>query len=241
MNLAGRWGPVVLATTLGLLSVPLVAAWLVQPLPAWQQEIVDAPPLNWLDALLLSLVSAVTASIVGGSLAGTLVRSRPVAATLVAIGTAWPIGIGMTSITAATVGIGFRAGIFCFDTCSPEITNLDPLSGFAAYFTSVQGAVFFVVPPIVSILLLAVAMWLARRGRFVAGIVLTVGAYAVLHIWTIVTGGGGAFACLAIGVMAWAIVLHQRLNRVEIESPPGGPDIPLPAIADTGESRSNPT
>ena len=226
MTLAGRWGPVLLALAFGLLSVPLVAASLVQPLPGWEQRIVHAPQVGWPQALLLALVSAVTASVVGGSLGGQLVRSRPVAAALVAIGTAWPIGIGMLSITAAASGIGLRIGVMCIDTCTPEITSADPLSGFAAYPQSLRGAAVFVVPLVVFSILMVVAWWLGRRRRFLAGIVLTVVAYAVLHVWSVLLGGFIAFVCIAIGVVIWAAVLSRPRKDAEIKRQPSGPAIP---------------
>jgi hypothetical protein len=118
MNLARRGGPVLLALALGLLSVPFVAVLLIQPLPDYQQQIVEAPSLSWLDAVRLALVSAMSASVVGGFLGGAVIRSRLVAGTLVAIGIAWPVGIGMLSITASTLGIGLRLAIVCSDTCN---------------------------------------------------------------------------------------------------------------------------
>ena len=224
--LAGRWGPVLLALAFGLLSVPLVAASLVQTPQDWQQEIVHAPPVGWFEALLLALVSAVTAAVVGGSFGGRLVRSRPDAAVLVAIGVAWPVGIGMLSITAAAFGIGLRVGILCIDTCTPEITNANPLSGFVAYPQSLLGAAVVAVPVVAFIVLMAVAWWLGRRRRFLAGIVLTVVAYAVLHLWSILLGGFIAFACLAIGVVIWGTVLHRPWKDAELKRQPGGPAIP---------------
>ena len=146
VTLAGRWGPVLLAVAFGLPSMPLVWSLLVQPPPESQQIIVGAPPVGWLDALLLSMASVATASVAGGSLGGILVRSRPLAAALVAIGTAWPVGIGMLSIAAAALGIEVRIAIVCVDTCSPEITNQEPLSGFGAYFEFVWAAFPFLLP-----------------------------------------------------------------------------------------------
>ena len=226
MTLAGRWGPVLLALAFGLLSVPLVAASLVQPLPDWEQEIVHAPQVGWPQALLLALVSAVTASVVGASLGGQLVRSRPVAAALVAIGTAWPVGIGMLSITAAVFGIGLRVGILCIDTCTPEITSADPLSGFAAYPQSLLGAAVFGVPLVVFIILMVVAWWLSRRHRFLAGVVLTIVGYGALHVFSVSLGGGIAFACLAFGTVIWATRLYPTANDAELKRQPSGPAIP---------------
>ena len=207
MTLGGRRGPVMLALGFGLLSVPFVAVSLLQLPPDWEQEIVQAPQVGWPQAVVLALVSVVSASVVGGSLGGRLVRSRPIAGTLVASGTAWPIGIGMLSLTAAAFGIGLRIGVLCIDTCTPEITNADPLSGFVAYGLSLIPGVVGVVPVIVFIILMAAAWWLSRRRRFLIGVVLTAVGYAALHIFGIFLGGAIAFACLAMGVVIWAIVL----------------------------------
>jgi hypothetical protein len=225
MNLSGPRTPVLLAIGLGLLSVPLVAAGLIQPLPEWKQQIVEAPPLGFVGATVLALASALTASLVGGSLGGTLVRTRPVAAVLVALATAWPLGIGMLSITGAALGIQIRAGVLCIDTCNAMVTSEDGFSGFSAYPESLLGAAVFVVPIVLAVILLAVAVWLALRGRMMAGVIVIVGAYAALHAMSIFGGNGIPFACLAIGVTIWARLLHRAdLNPVVTT--------PVEAIAD---------
>ena len=214
-TVAGRWGPVLLALAFGLLSIPLVAASLVQAPPEWQQTIVDASPMSWLDALILAVVSAVTAAVVGGTLGGNLVRSRPVAAALVAIATAWPIGIGMLSITATAFGSRLRMGIYCIDTCTASISDRDPFSGIGAYVHSLIFAAFFVVPAIACVVLMVIGVWLARRRRFVTAMAFVVAGYAALHAWSVLSGGGVAFACLAFGVIVWATALHQPISALD--------------------------
>jgi hypothetical protein len=53
-SLLSPWGPVLLALAFGFVSIPFVAAAFVQPLPGWQQEIVDAPRVSSPDAFLLA-------------------------------------------------------------------------------------------------------------------------------------------------------------------------------------------
>lgn len=213
-TLAGRWGPVLLALAFGLLSIPLVAASLVQAPPALQQEQRDALPLGWLDALILGVVSAVTAAVVGGTLGGNLVRSRPVAAALVAIATAWPIGIGMLSITATALGIRLRMGIYCIDTCNASISDRDPFSGIGAYVISLIWGAWFVVPAIACVVLMVIGAGLAWRRRVVTAMAFVVAGYAALHWWSVL-GGGVAFACLAFGVIVWATALHQPISALD--------------------------
>jgi hypothetical protein len=157
-----------------------------------------------------------TASIVGGTLGGTIVRSRPMIAALVAIGTAWPVGIGMLSITAHALDISLRTGIYCIDTCSVSITSLQPLSGLGAYATSVVWGMPF-GSPIGSGILLLVAWWLGRHHRYLAGVVVTIAAYAFLHMWSVLSQGLIAFACLAVGVVISATLLHRIEKRDLVE------------------------
>ena len=221
-TLAGRWGPVLLALAVGLLSIPLVAVSLVQA-HMKSQRMVDESSLSWLDALILAVVSAVTAAVVGGILGGNLVRSRPVAAALVAIATAWPIGIGMLSITATALGIPLLIGSSCTFGC---ISDGDPFSGIEAYLSSLIFGAFFVWPPIAGVVLMVIGAWLAGRRRLVTAMAFVVAGYAALHWWSVL-GGGVAFACLAFGVIVWATALHQPISalddRLQVDDAGGEP------------------
>jgi hypothetical protein len=232
--LAGRWGPVVLAVALGILSVPFVAVALIQPFREGEQDYLHAPPLDWPGALVLALVSATTASVVGGSVGGMLVRSRPVIGALVAIGTAWPIAISMLSVTSAAFGISLRKAVVCIDECSASITDQGPFSGAIAYVGSLLGSALLIFPPIACLLLLIVGVALARRGRIVWAIVVVVGAYAALHTFSLFYGGGIAMACLAIGVTIWAIKLRRTgTDQVEQRGRPV-----IPPVSPSGSTTS---
>ena len=221
-TLAGRWGPVLLALAFGLLSIPLVAVSLVQA-HMKSQRMVDESSLSWLDALILAVVSAVTAAVVGGILGGNLVRSRPVAAALVAIATAWPIGIGMLSITATALGIRLLIGDGCTFGC---ISDGDPFSGIEAYLSSLFFGAWFVVPVIACVVLMVIGAWLAGRRRLVTAMAFVVAGYAALHWWSVL-GGGVAFACLAFGVIVWATALHLPISalddRLQVDDAGGEP------------------
>jgi hypothetical protein len=132
----------------------------------------------------------------------------------------------MLSITAAALGIWVRMGIYCIDTCTASITNQDPLSGPGAYLLSLLVGAIFPVGAIATTVLVVVARQLAKRGRLFAGIVLTVGAYAAIHLMSVLTGGSVAFACLAIGVVIWAVVLHLTMRRDPIKRQDSGPVVP---------------
>jgi hypothetical protein len=201
--------PILLAVVFGLLSVPIVAWSLVQAPADWVQDIVHAPLLGWSDAVTLALCSTVAASLVGGGLGGLLVRRHPVAATLLAIGTAWPVGIAMLSLVAATLGIGLRTGILCIDTCTPSITDQDPLSGLAASVGVVVGSAVFLIFPVAFAGLVAAGAFASRRGNVLVGSALVVAGYGALYFWSLLLGGGPAFVCLALGVVAWTVLLHQ--------------------------------
>jgi hypothetical protein len=202
------------ALPFGLISIPLVATSLVQALPEWQQNIVDAPSLGWLAALVLAAGSVIPASIIGGGLGGQFVRSRPVAGAIVAIAVAWPVGIAMLSITASLAGISLETAILCIDTCTPQITNLQPGSGLAAYATALVVGQVFIVPPVAGVVLLLLARWTAKRHRLLSSLVLSIAAYGAVHLMS-VTYGGLAFPCLAIGITVWAVLLREKIPAEE--------------------------
>ena len=203
------WGPPLLAIVLGLLSVPLVAGSLAPEPPEWQAELIGVGPLDSGDAFLLATVSVIAAALVGGGLASRLVRRNPVAASLVAIGTAWPTAIAMLSVTAAVFGIGLATPIVCIDSCNPEITNTDPSSGLRAYVATASLGVMFVVPIVLSIVCILVAVVLRRQGTVLFGSLFIVVGYGALHFWS-VRYGAVPFACLAIGVVVWAVTLGRH-------------------------------
>lgn len=207
-------GPVRLALGLALLSMPVVAASLVQAPEAWQQRIVRAPRVGWVDAVVLALPSTLTASVVGGFLGSRLVRTRPIAAVLVAIGSAWPVGIMMLPISAAVMGIGLRAGILCIDTCNPSLTDEVPISGISAYIGSLIGGAFFIAPPALFVACV-VAAWRIGRRRYMAGSVLAIAGYGFLHGWSLLLGGFPAFAALAFGVLTWVRLLYRSTTGME--------------------------
>ena len=215
--LATPVAPILVAVVFGLLSVPIVAWSLVQAPADWVQDIVHAPPIGWSDGITLALCSTVGAALVGGGLGGLVVRRHPVAATLLAIGTAWPVGIAMLSLVAATFGIGLRTGIQCIDTCTPYITDQDPLSGLAASFEVVFYSAFFLIFPAAFAGLLAAGAFAGRRGNVLVGSALVVAGYGALYFWSLLLGGGPAFVCLALGVVAWTVLLHPP--RVEAITP----------------------
>ena len=240
-TLAGRWGPVLLTLAFGLLSIPLVAVSLVQA-HMKSRTMVDESSLSWLDALILAVVSAVTAAVVGGTLGGNLVRSRPVAAALVAIATAWPIGIGMLSITATALGIRLLIGDGCTFGC---ISDGDPFSGIEAYLSSLIFGAFFVWPPIAGVVLMVIGAWLAGRRRLVTAMAFVVAGYAALHAFS-VGSGGVAFACLAFGVIVWATALHQPISalddRLQVDDA-GGDSLradPSVGVVDGAEASTDP-
>src|SRR3954452_9640777 len=89
---AGRWGPIAVALVLALASMPLVALSLLVPPADWITRELDGRgfALSVWEALLLATSSVVIAAVVGGGVAGLLVRRWPVIASLVAMGIAWP-------------------------------------------------------------------------------------------------------------------------------------------------------
>ena len=152
--------------------------------------------------------------------------AAPLLAPSMAIGTAWPTAIAMLPITASAIGIRLQAAIGCFDVCTVGITSAEPLSGFGAYLGSaILASLLFLLPPGAFLVALLVARWLGRHHKVGAASGLVVVGYAVLHFVSIFYGGAIPFACLALGVVTWAALLHERVGRLAGRgvSPPEAP------------------
>lgn len=210
--LAGPFGPSLLAVAFALLSVPFVAASLARPLG---DGLGNMPAVAWSDRLGVALVSTVASAVVGGTLGGLLVRSRPRLATLVAIGTAWPVGISLLPIAAAAWGNTLEIGAMCFASCEAVITQKDGWTGLSAYLSTVGWGFVFVLPVVLGAMLLGMARAPRSGLRVWASCLLVVGGYGALHAVSLVEGGGVAFVCLGVGVLVWTRVLVAPAPKTE--------------------------
>ena len=230
MSLANsRAGPVLVALGLGLLSVPLVA-WSLTVEPSARalangplDERIDWMPVVALDALLLAVVVIVPTSLIAGWLGGLAWRRWRLVGVAVAISLGWALGIVLLPIAASLLGIHLRAGITCtaLTFCQATLRDDELLSGATAYVELVAGVLLLMSAPVVPLIPIA-ALWLGRRaGRFVVPVLAVIGGHAIIHWMAIANQDPSAvvaYACLAVGVLLWALWLRRSMPGQEPEA-----------------------
>jgi hypothetical protein len=206
-------------------SILPVAWWLIQP-PASIGEPIDWQAIALPQAFVLAAASVLPAALVGGFLAGLLVRRHPAIAAFVAMTVSWWVGIGMLPLAAGVLGITYTAAFFCIDfDCSAFLDYQEPLLGFTAYPISfIWSAVlwpYLAVPLVLGIVALVVR-------RKVTTIVFAIALHSGLSVGSITLGGFVPYVCLAVGVFVWAMWLaetaersHQEAETVAAQSPAG--------------------
>jgi hypothetical protein len=232
----GRGRAVALGLLFGLCSLPVVAWWLLRPPSGWQHMTAHYPhlgevPLAPGDALLLSAIPVFAASLAGSIIGGLRVRRDPVVASLLAVAASWAAGFVVLTVAADAQGIALE-GQFLLEgtmkeaprsTPSPYVAG--PVDQALLYLGSVAVGAAFTFP--VVLLLLAAATRLRRRGWWFVGSLAVIGAFATVH-WITIVSGIVPFACLAVGVLAWTAILHdRRAASREGAQPLGDPPWPV--------------
>lgn len=188
-----------------------VAWWLRQP-PAAIGEPTGWQAVTLPQALLLAAASVIPAALVGGAVAGWLVRRHPAIAAFVAMTVSWWVGILMLPLAAGILGIPYAAGFFCADGCTAFLDYQEPFLGFTAYPISLIWTValwpYLAVP-----LVLGIVGLLVRRR--VVTILFAVALHSGLSVGSIALGGFLPYVCLAIGVLVWAMWLAEPADEVE--------------------------
>lgn len=216
-------GPVVTAVVFAVLSI-LPVAWSLQSVPAHQASLADWSPPGWPGALLLATCAGLVAAVAGGYVGGRVRVPQPVAGALMALVMAWPIGITVLPLAAATFGVHLRAGIWCIDGCTAYLSDAAPWSGPGAYAQSFTGLALG-MPEVVAVVFLFLARLALRRARVILGIAFVVAAYGALHMDSVLGDGATAFACLGVGVVAWSAWLQARDRlRARADGTGRGPD-----------------
>ena len=216
-------GPVVTAVVFAVLSI-LPVAWSLQSVPAHEASLADWSPPGWPGALLLATCASLVAAVAGGYVGGRVRVPQPVAGALMALVMAWPIGITVLPLAAATFGVHLRTGIGCIDGCTAYLSDAAPWSGPGAYAQSFTGLIL-VVPEVVAVVFLFLARLALRRARVILGIAFVVAAYGALHMDSVLGDGATAFACLGVGVVAWSAWLQARDRlRARADGTGRGPD-----------------
>lgn len=218
-------GPVVTAVVFAVLSI-LPVAWSLQSGPAspGQASLADWSPPGRPGALLLATCASLVAAVAGGYVGGRVRVPQPVAGALMALVMAWPIGITVLPLAAATFGVHLRTGIGCIDGCTAYLSDAAPWSGPGAYAQSFTGLALG-MPEVVAVVFLFLARLALRRARVILGIAFVVAAYGALHMSSVLGGGATAFACLGVGVVAWSAWLQARDRlRARADGTGRGPD-----------------
>ncbi len=222
MSLASsRAGPVLVALGLGLLSVPLVA-WSLTVEPS-ARALANGPLDERIDGCRWRRSmrccwrwssSSRPRSSPGGS-AGVAWRRWRLVGVAVAISLGWALGIVLLPIAASLLGIHLRAGITCtaLTFCQATLRDDELLSGATAYVELVAGVLLLMSAPVVPLIPIA-ALWLGRRaGRFVVPVLAVIGGHAIIH-WIAIANQDPsavvAYACLAVGVLLWALWLRRQ-------------------------------
>ena len=212
------------ALCLGFLSLPFAAASI-----AWSSTpqfsvhgIVE--PVSFGYALLLALVPVTAASLVGGSLGGSIVRKQPVRGLFFALLFAWPVAVITLPLLPAYLGWSYRGAWFCLSACSPLITSDVPLSGVPAY---AQVLLFGLWGPAeVAAVLALIAYVLARRHRRFGASAFTIAAVVSLNFWSILSPGVLAAAiALIVGSFVWVaphLVAAEEAAEANGEPSPSG-------------------
>jgi hypothetical protein len=216
-----RGGPVMSAVVLAMVSAPVVAVALLLPPSAAVLEIdpmTNLPRVEWqtmspLDAGVLALAATCAAGLTGGYYGGRVVARHRLLAPFLAIAVAWPVAIVVLGIVAAVLHIPLRSPVDCAFGCDSWMGQGDALAGFAAYGRSVVFSIVLWEGVVVSLILMVIARRIGQHLFALCGVVAT---HAVINGWSILVAPAAtiAYACLAIGVVAWATWLRWREERL---------------------------
>ena len=216
-------GPVTIALWFGVLSIIPSALSLVA-LPTWWLRDnppyrIDGGPLATVDlgpALLVSAVVILPTAVIVGWLAGRVWQRWRLVGVLVALVGAWALGVSLTPLVAAALGIPLTTGLFCFMGCEAYLRSDMPLSGVRGYLISA----FVVVLIVYALLIPLIAFVAARRaGAFDAQVLAIVAAHSLVFWVALIQVSTGAlipYACLAIGVIAWSRWMRRLDEEVDV-------------------------
>jgi hypothetical protein len=165
------------------------------------------------EAVVLASTAVIPAALVGGFLAGLLVRRHPAIAAFVAMTLSWWIGIAMLPLAAGVLGIPYTAGLVCVDGCTAFLDYESAQTGFIAFLISVLVSIVAIPDALAMPIILGVVAFLVRRR--VTTIVFAVSVHSALSVWSILFGGFVPYVCLAIGVLVWAMWLAEPAARAE--------------------------
>lgn len=211
--------PVVLAVTLATLSIPFVAASLLQGPPEWQRGFGSL--IGWsmspTEALLVSAIVALPAAGIGGSVGGWVLARHVATGAFIATVLGWSIGVVMLPIAATAMDAPIAIQI-CIDGCdTPVIETGRLVSGIGGLAVATLWGFLFVLPAIIGSVFLIAAGVLARRRHPIAATVAIVLGIGSFQAMALVMGGLVPYVCLAIGIVTWTALLRGSRYR----EPPG--------------------
>jgi hypothetical protein len=177
----------------------------------------------------MAVVAVLLAAVVAGTVAGFVVRRRPVGGMVLALFLAWPIAIASLSLLPALFGFRYEGVRICIDSCSSMINSF-AWSGATAYGAGVW---FGIVGPIeVAAILAGLAYWASRRRHRSMSAVFGVAAWVAFNAWILVLptldappGTLPAALALVVGCALWAgayVPAHEAATH---------PAEPAPAVS----------
>jgi hypothetical protein len=194
-------------------SIIPVALWLLQPPPERELRMSGWQGITIAQAVVLASTAVIPAALVGGFLAGLLVRRHPAIAAFVAMTLSWWIGIAMLPLAAGVLGIRYTAGFFCVDGCTAFLDYQSPQTGFLAFLISVPVSIAALPYALALPVVLGSVAFLMRR-RMIT-ILFAVSVHSALSTWSILFDGLLPYVCLVVGVILWAMWLAEPAARAE--------------------------
>lgn len=226
---ARRWGSLILALGLAVLSIPF-AAISIRAVSEFTTSYPEGyvAPIGWEAAIAMATAAVLLAAVVAGTVAGFVVRRRPVGGLILALFLAWPVAIASLPLLPAVFGIPYQGVWFCFDSCAPLISS-SPLSAATNYVLAVW---IGVIGPIeIAAILAGLGYWASRRRHRTASAVLGMAAWVAFNAWIIVfptsktvPGTLPAAIALLVGCAIWASA-YMPAAAPAMESPDPSPAV----------------
>jgi hypothetical protein len=191
-----------------LLAIPVTWS-LVQPPERLNVDRVVLTAADTIAVYACVTLAAVLSALAGATAGARLARRHATSGSLVAILLGWTIAVAVVPMLTATAGVPLQAGVVCIDSCTPTIVGSEAGSGVEALYGAVVFAGFFVIPAGVALVLLIAGLIAGYVHRPIAATLLLLLSLAALMAWALMYGALVAFVCLAVGVMAWALILFR--------------------------------
>ena len=204
-----RFGPLLLALALALVSTPLAALTIIGVATNAHG---NPQPIGVDLALKMALLAVLAGALAGGSVGGIVVRRRPVQGLALAVAVAWPVAIATLPVVPNLLGTHLYAAKGCVDTCFPLIDSASPASALWGYVLATAGGTVYSLIP--ALLLVWGGRRAARQGRQQAAAGLWLGAVLAIN-WGSMFLGAQAGAGLLVGAVLWVVPYWLAVTQAQ--------------------------